>query len=75
MNEVCRFAVIVAGDMAPECNNVPKQFIEILGKPLSSYNRIILKSKGGCFDLSVGKEYFKRWQSIKEKWLLITLYD
>ena len=71
MNEVCRFAVIVAGGHGTRMqNNVPKQFIEILGKPVLVHTiESFLKAEVDVLILVLAKEYFKRWQSIKEKWL------
>ena len=71
MNEGCRFAVIVAGGHGTRMqNDVPKQFIEILGKPVLVHTiESFLKAEVDVLILVLAKEYFKRWQSIKEKWL------
>ena len=71
MNEGCRFAVIVAGGHGTRMqNDVPKQFIEILGKPVLVHTiESFLKAEVDVLILVLAKEYFKRWQSIKDKWL------
>ena len=71
MNVGCRFAVIVAGGHGARMqNDVPKQFIEILGKPVLVHTiESFLKAEVDVLILVLSKKYFKRWGSIKEKWL------
>ncbi len=71
MNVGCRFAVIVAGGHGTRMqNDVPKQFIEILGKPVLVYTiESFLKAEVDVLILVLAKKYFKIWESIKEKWL------
>ena len=71
MNVGCRFAVIVAGGHGTRMqNDVPKQFIEILGKPVLVHTiESFLKAEVDILILVLAKKHFKRWESIKEKWL------
>ena len=66
-----RFAVIVAGGQGTRMqNDVPKQFIEILGKPVLVYTiESFLKAGVDVLVLVLAKKYFERWENIKEKWL------
>ena len=66
-----RFAVIVAGGQGRRMNNeVPKQFIEISGKPILVYTlESFLRVKVDVLILVMAKDHFERWASIKEQWL------
>ena len=66
-----RFAVIVAGGQGTRMNNeVPKQFIEISGKPVLVYTlESFLRVGVDILILVMAKNYFERWASIKEQWL------
>ncbi len=66
-----RFAVIVAGGQGTRMqNDVPKQFIQILGKPVLVYTiESFLKAGVDVLVLVLAKKHFERWKSIKEKWL------
>ena len=66
-----RFAVIVAGGQGTRMNNeVPKQFIEISGKPVLVYTlESFLRVEVDVLILVMAKNHFERWKSIKEQWL------
>jgi len=66
-----RFAVIVAGGQGRRMNNeVPKQFIEISGKPILVYTlESFLRVEVDVLILVMAKDHFERWASIKEQWL------
>ncbi len=66
-----RFAVIVAGGQGTRMNNeVPKQFIEISGKPVLVYTiESFLRAEVDVLILVIAKNHFERWASIKEQWL------
>ena len=65
MNVGSRFAIIVAGGHGTRMqNDVPKQFIEILGKPVLVYTiESFLKAEVDVLILVLAKKYFKIWQA------------
>ena len=68
-----RFAVIVAGGQGTRMNNeVPKQFIEISGKPVLVYTlESFLRVEVDVLILVMAKNHLERWKSIKKQWILI----
>ena len=66
-----RFAVVVAGGQGTRMNNeVPKQFIEISGKPVLVYTlESFFRADVDVVILVMAKNHFERWASIKEQWL------
>ena len=66
-----RFAVVVAGGQGTRMNNeVPKQFIEISGKPVLVYTlESFLRAGVDVLILVMAKNQLSRWASVKEKWL------
>ena len=66
-----RFAVVVAGGQGTRMNNeVPKQFIEISGKPVLVYTlESFLRAGVDVLILVIAKNQLERWASVKEKWL------
>ena len=66
-----RFAVIVAGGQGTRMNNeVPKQFIEISGKPVLVYTlESFLRVEVDVLILVMAKNHLERWKSIKKQWL------
>ena len=66
-----RFAVIVAGGQGTRMNNeVPKQFIEISGKPVLVYTlESFLRVEVDVLILVMAKKHLERWKSIKKQWL------
>ena len=66
-----RFAVVVAGGQGTRMNNeVPKQFIEISGKPVLVYTlESFLRAGVDVLILVMAKNQLERWASVKEKWL------
>jgi len=66
-----RFAVVVAGGHGTRMNNeVPKQFIEISGKPVLVYTlESFLRAGVDVLILVMAKNQLERWASVKEKWL------
>jgi 2-C-methyl-D-erythritol 4-phosphate cytidylyltransferase len=71
MPVVRRFAIIVAGGQGTRMNNeVPKQFIEISGKPVLVYTiESFLRAQVDVLILVIAKNHLERWASIKEQWL------
>ena len=66
-----RFAVIVAGGQGTRMHNeVPKQFIEISGKPVLVYTlESFFRADVDVLILVMAKNHFERWARVKEKWL------
>ena len=66
-----RFAIVVAGGQGKRMHNeVPKQFIEISGKPVLVYTlESFFRADVDVMILVMAKNHFERWASVKEKWL------
>ena len=66
-----RFAIVVAGGQGARMqNDVPKQFIEISGKPVLVYSlESFFRAEVDVLILVMAKKYFERWESVKKKWL------
>ena len=66
-----RFAVVVAGGQGTRMHNeVPKQFIEISGKPVLVYTlESFLRADVDVVILVMAKNHFERWAIIKKQWL------